>query len=349
MAENRNNIKTMFAGWISTKVGMIPKVATKLGWRDVLGAVKVRLDINRMNYTVEPGLYAVGQPGETSPVLVSANYKLSFDYLRRELGGLDVWLLVLDTKGVNVWCSAGKGTFGTDELVNRIRVVGLEKIVSHNKLILPQLSAPGVAAHEVKKQSGFKILYGPVRASDIKEFLKAGMKATPEMRRVRFDLVDRVAVVPVEIVEWSPHMFFLGLLMLGLSGVTGAGFDISLLWTRGFNIFMIVLAAFMSGSILVPALLPWLPGRAFALKGLWVGLMIWGVLVAVLKLSLDVWAMLAVVLSITSFMAMNFTGCTTFTSQSGVKREMRYAIPLQILFLVSGIILWVKAGIGGSL
>ena len=112
---------------------------------------------------------------------------------------------------------------------------------------------------------------------------------------------------------------------------------------------MIVLGAFLGGSILVPALLPWLPGKAFSIKSLCVGLVLWGILVSVLNLALDVWAMLPVILSITSFMAMNFTGCTTFTSQSGVKREMRYAIPVQILLLITGMILWVIAGIGGSL
>ena len=69
-----------------------------------------------MAYTVEPGLYSVGNPGNDSPVLVSANYKLTFDVLRRNLAGLNCWLLILDTKGINVWCAAGKGTFGTDEL-----------------------------------------------------------------------------------------------------------------------------------------------------------------------------------------------------------------------------------------
>ncbi|MDD4869539.1 MAG: mercury methylation corrinoid protein HgcA, partial [Kiritimatiellae bacterium] len=249
------------------------------------------------------------------------------------------------TRGVNVWCAAGKGTFGTDELVNRIRAVGLEKIVSHKKLILPQLSAPGVAAHEVKKQSGFQVVYGPVRSSDIREFLKAGMNTTPEMRQVRFDLVDRLVVVPVEIVEWSPYFFLLGLVMLGLSGLTCMGYEMSSLWTRGFNIFMILLVAFLGGSILGPALLPWLPGTAFSIKGLCVGLALWSILVPVLDLSSDVWAALPLILSITSFMAMNFTGCTTYTSQSGVKREMRYAIPAQILLLVVGMFLWVKFGI----
>jgi CO dehydrogenase/acetyl-CoA synthase gamma subunit (corrinoid Fe-S protein) len=107
-----------------------------------------------MRYTVEPGIYAIGEPTAESPVFVSANYRLSFNRLRSGLAGRDGWILVLDTKGINVWCAAGKGTFGTEELVNRIETVGLGGIVAHRKLIVPQLGAPGISAHEVKQQSG---------------------------------------------------------------------------------------------------------------------------------------------------------------------------------------------------
>ena len=94
---------------------------------------------------MEPGLYALGAPAPDSPVFVSANYTLSFDALRSALRGIDGYLLVLDTKGINVWCAAGKGTFGTDELVARIEATRLAEVVRHRRLILPQLGAPGVA------------------------------------------------------------------------------------------------------------------------------------------------------------------------------------------------------------
>ena len=94
-----------------------------------------------MNYRVEPGLYAVGQPDPQSPVLVSANYKLSFDRLRCRLAGLSVWILVIDTNGINVWCAAGKGTFGADEIVRCVESSRLSEVVAHRTLIVPQLGA----------------------------------------------------------------------------------------------------------------------------------------------------------------------------------------------------------------
>ncbi|MEJ2725164.1 MAG: mercury methylation corrinoid protein HgcA, partial [Deltaproteobacteria bacterium] len=142
------------AGSVQSPVGNLPQVSSAHSWRDRLGALKVRWGLGRMHYTVDPGLYALGRPNEMSPVLVTANYKLTFDCLRKALPGLDLWILVLDTKGINVWCAAGKGTFGTVEIVQRIKSTHLDRLVSHREIILPQLSGPGVAPHLVKKLSG---------------------------------------------------------------------------------------------------------------------------------------------------------------------------------------------------
>ena len=127
----------------------------------------IRLGINRSKYRVDPGLYALGNPIVDSPVFVTANYALSFDALRTSIAPIDCYILVLDTKGINVWCAAGKGTFGTEELENRINVTSLDQVVNHRKLILPQLGAPGVAAHEIKTNTGFHIGFHP-KASSMK-------------------------------------------------------------------------------------------------------------------------------------------------------------------------------------
>ena len=117
----------------------IKRVTTKLTRKDILGAWAARWGINRNNYMIEPGLYAVGTPHKESPVLVSSNYKFTFDVLRKELKGIDVWIMILDTKGINVWCAAGKGTFSTEEIINRMKETKLARVVSSKTLILPQL------------------------------------------------------------------------------------------------------------------------------------------------------------------------------------------------------------------
>ncbi len=299
-----------------------------------------------MNYKVDPGLYALGHPDADSPVLLSANYKMSFDRLRNSLTGRNAWILVLDTDGVNVWCAAGKGTFGTEELVNRISDSGLAGIVKHRKVIAPQLGAPGISAHEVKKLSGFKVIYGPIRAEDLPEFLDAGLKARPEMRIKPFDLRERLALVPVELVHAMkpllialPFIFVLSGFGAGDAGFLSNAFRFGLINTLG------LLIGILAGCVITPALLPRLPGRAFAVKGLLPGIIgalifliirhAWGV-----TTGLESAAWLLIIPAVSAYLAMNFTGCSTYTSLSGVKKEMRWAVPAQIAAAGVGIIFW---------
>ena len=310
----------------------------------MLGTLKVRFGIGRMSYKVDPGLYAVGNPNAESPVLVSANYKLTFDSLRKELSGLDCWLLILDTKGVNVWCAAGKGTFGTDELVNRIQQTGLSETVTHRKLILPQLGAVGVSAHEVKKRSGFSVSYGPVRARDIKEYLASDCKATEEMRTIKFTTWDRLVLTPIEFIEAAKKSLL----------VFGVLFIINLFAARPFGLMDAVayIGAVIAGTVLMPVLLPVVPGRAFAFKGWLLGLL-WTIGISWLNgwFSAPNWLFaLGYMLSLpawSAYLAMNFTGSSTYTSFSGVTKEMKSAIPLIIISAAAGIVLLlIKSFIG---
>ncbi len=318
------------------QIGMIPVARTCLNFTDTLGSWKARWGINRMNYIVRPGLYGIGNPGASSVVLVSANYKMSFDRLRKELTGLDAWIMVIDTKGINVWCAAGKGTFGTEEIIRRIAAVQLSRVVSHRSIIVPQLGAPGVAAHEVQKRSGFKVIYGPVRASDIKEFLQAGMKATPQMRAVTFDLLERLVLTPIEIVNiYKPVIgIAAALLILHLTGLVKVN-----IW----GIYPFI-GAVIAGAVVGPVLLPWLPGRAFSVKGAFVGIL-WTFLVlwvgSITRYGIfNSLALLMILPAISAFLTLNFTGASTYTSLSGVRREMRIAMPVIIASAISGLGLW---------
>jgi len=295
-----------------------------------------------MRYTVPPGLYAVGSPTPDAPLLATANYKLSFDHVRRALAKLDAWVLVLDTKGVNVWCAAGKGTFGTAELASRIESSGVAQVVRHRTLVLPQLGAPGVAAHEVGRMTGFRVVYGPVRARDVPAFLSAGMKATPEMRRVSFALRERLARTPIELVHLFIPAVFTALLFVALTGLGRQGYRISPEQVLG--VIVAVFCNYLAGIVLTPALLPWLPGRAFACKGAVTGALAGGLLGWFGPWNW-VGSFSVVLLSIAtcSFFGLMFTGSTHYTSASGVRREMRWALPAQGLLAVVGLAGWVTS------
>jgi len=297
-----------------------------------------RWGVRRGNHRVEPGLYRIGSPSPDSPVFASANYTLSFDALRSALDGIDGYILVLDTKGINVWCAAGKGTFGTEELVRQIERSGLAGIVGHKKIILPQLGAPGVSWPEVLRRTGFRVEYGPVRARDLPEYLKSHT-ATPEMRRVTFPLRDRMVLIPVEFV----------LTMLPLIAA------VCVLWfLAGPAASLAAITAVVAGTVLFPILLPFLPTHDFSTKGLFLGFL------AALPFAflwsgapgLPLWAQAAgaitpllVMPPVTAYLALNFTGSTTYTSRTGVKKEIFRYIPVMVLMAASGTVLGIILGI----
>ena len=323
----------------------IPVVSSNLGFKDIIGALRVRFSIGRMKYMINPDLYAVGNPGQDSNVFVSANYKLSFDMLRSNLKNMDAWILVLDTKGINVWCAAGKGTFGTGELVNRIRSTELEKIVKHRRVIVPQLGATGVSYYRVMDLSGFSVTYGHVRAKDIPEFINNNMKTTDQMRLVKFGLIDRITLVPVELVGGSKYLIFFMAFVYIISGFGKGIYSTDNAFQFGSKAVINIFLVYIAGTLASPILLPWVPGRSFALKGAIMGAVFFLIACALQLTGADILQLsgwFLVYISVTSFIFMNFTGATTYTSLSGVKKEMKIAVPLQagafILSMVIGVV-----------
>jgi hypothetical protein len=318
---------------IETPAGKIRTVKTELKFGDYLGAWRVRWGYGRMDYRVHSGLYAVGHPDEESQVLVTANYKLTFDTLRKELTGLNLWILVLDTKGVNVWCAAGKGTFGTKEIIRSVLKSRLFDIVKHRKLILPQLGAPGVTAHEVTKSTGFSVMYGPVRASDIREYLASGMKKTDEMAKVKFTFWDRLVLVPLEVVgAWKIALIMSSFALL--AGILTYGIGVRALFYP-----IIIFAGLFSGTVLSPLLLPLIPVKSFAFKGGIIGIAVSVLISLIFSVSPFIAVPLGVIASaISAYAALQFTGASTYTSENGVRYEIKYAMPILRISGVLGIV-----------
>jgi hypothetical protein len=332
--------------FVETAVGPVPRIATDLKITDFMGKLRARLGISRDMYRVAPGLYAVNKPGPEAPVLVTANYKLSFDSLRRELGSIDAWILVLDTRGVNVWCAAGKKTFSTEEVIRQVKRVQLDRLVSHRELILPQLGAPGVSSQTVKKSCGFKIIWGPVRARDLNTFFTNGNRADGGLRQLTFTMSERIILIPVELSLIVKPSLVVLLAVFILSGISPGIFSFSAAWFRGLNGAAAYLLGILAGAVAVPILLPWLPMRQFYLKGIVTGLTAGCLLIFFngSKIAIpEAITLLLLTTTVSSYAAMNFTGATPFTSPSGVEKEMRQAIPVQLVAVAAAIITWVAA------
>lgn len=329
------------------------KITHEWSLKDKIGHIRCRLGSFRMDYKVSPGLYALGNPGPDSDVFASSNYKLSFDILRVSLKGLDAWILVLDTKGINVWCAAGKGTFGTAELVKRVTDEGLGEAVSHRRIIVPQLGAPGIAAHTVKEATGFRAVYGPVDAKDLLKFVGSGYKASPEMRKVRFGFSDRVVLTPMELFPALKYYPLFAIFVLFVFGLNSGGVSFNEAFSLGDPFLAHGMTAIISGGVLTPAFLPFIPFRPFALKGWIAGAVTTALLQAVFFRNMG-WQLAAASFIffplVSSYIALQFTGSTTFTSPSGVKKELRFALPVYasgtalslMLVLVFKIAQWVR-------
>jgi hypothetical protein len=208
-------------------------------------------------------------------------------------------------------------------------------VVSHRRMILPQLGAVGVNASEVQKRSGFRVSYGPVQARDIPAYVRAGHKKTEEMSNITFPMLDRLVLTPMEI---NPAMkmfpWFAGPILL-LFGLQPAGILFKDAWTTGLPFLLLGLLAVLSGAFMTPVLLPYVPSRSFAIKGWIMGLLS---MVAAMPLMgpairTDILLLISAWLffpAASSYLALQFTGATTFTGMTGVKKELKVGIPLYI-------------------
>lgn len=286
---------------------------------------------------VPPGLYAIGAPTPDSPVVVTANYKMTYDIVRQTLAGCNTWVLVLETYGINVWCAAGKGTFGTEEVVQRVTSSRLAQVVNHRRLILPILGAPGVAAHEVVKQCGFTVKYASIYAADLPKYFDNSMVTIPAMRELKFTLYDRLVLIPVEVVLQFKYLAVIYCLIFLISAAIGR-------ISGGLEALAAYIGAVFSGTVLGPLLLPWLPSRSFAIKGAVVGLI--GTLCFYYQTGGN-WSLLVttaaflILPTVSAYHTLNYTGCATYTSRSGVKEEMRTGLPVMGIAIILGTLLLV--------
>lgn len=173
-------------------------------------AVNIAETLLRMiPFKCKTGLVKIGNPDRNSPVFLTCNYHLTVERVKRALQGMDCYLLVANSRGVNVWCAATGGLLTSHDVVSVLKTSRIEDAVDHRTVILPQLAAAGIEAHIVQKKTGWHIVWGPVYAKDIPEFTKT-MEKTPKMRKVTFSVQQRIEMSAA----WAfPVSVFFGLVL----------------------------------------------------------------------------------------------------------------------------------------
>lgn len=188
------------------------------------------------------GLIKIGSPGRYSPVLLTCNYHLTVYRVKRSLRGMDAYLLVANSRGINVWCGAAGGHFTTHSVISALKTSGIEALVDHKTVILPQLAATGVEARDIREKTGWKAVWGPVYARDIPLFIQNSLKKNHEMRQVEFPWLQRLEMAvawafPISLVAsligipfWRQAIPYLVLLIWGISLLIFIAFPVYSRW-----------------------------------------------------------------------------------------------------------------------
>ncbi len=179
------------------------------------------------------GVTKVGTPGRDSPVLLTGNFRLTVERVRRALRGIDAYLLVANSRGINVWCAAAGGHFTHHDVVSVLKTSGIEELVDHRQVILPQLAATGIEGEVVREKTGWQVVWGPVYARSVSAFLSGGLHKTEVMRTVSFRWPERLEMAvawafPISILALVVWPFWRG----GVLPILG------LVWAAAFVIFL---------------------------------------------------------------------------------------------------------------
>jgi len=300
---------------------------------------------------IDPGLYKSGNPNKTSPIIVTANYEFTYIKVMRDLKGIDAWVLCVDSNGINVWCAARGNDFGNNQLIEAVEATGLKDITEKKTLILPQLSAGGVATPELQKKSKnfpFRVVFGPVWSKDLLEFIKNRPARKPDgMKLARFTLKHRFRGFITHTTFLLRKIFllplfasFLILFVLNLIGL------VDKLWWVGELLLWITIS-----NLLITFLFPISKfTRRFIYKGIFFGILnvvVLGALTYMLHNSIVyiLWN-ISFFFWISFFSTMSLSGYTMATSPSEIQEEYpifstinRILLAISVISMVFGIIL----------
>jgi NAD-dependent dihydropyrimidine dehydrogenase PreA subunit len=200
--------------------------------------------LRMLPFPCRTGLQVLGHPDRSSPVFLTGNFALTVERVKSALSGIDGYLLVANSRGVNVWCAATGGLLTHHDVISVLKTSGVEDRVDHRHVILPQLAATGIEAGVIREKTGWKVVWGPVYADAVPAFVGRGMKATRAMRQVRFPWRERLEMA----VAWAFPISLLACLV-GLFWPEGAlplaalVWGVSLLLFLGFPLYQRGLAA----------------------------------------------------------------------------------------------------------
>jgi ubiquinone/menaquinone biosynthesis C-methylase UbiE len=286
---------------------------------------------------IEPGLYIYGNPSEQSPVMITANYQRTVRLVGSVLQDQDVYLLVADTMGENVWCAARGDKFGLKEVAEVIKATRIQELIQHRKLILPQLAAGGIDHREVKTTTGWSCRFGPIYAKDIPVYLTSGRK-TEKQRTISFNMKERLEMA-LQQSYFLSKFFFFWFFLIGIVGINILP-QVSL-----FSIAILLFPMIWLVYILFALIFHLFPTRSFLRRGIYYGGLLTIIFLGVGNIleytiiGMSQWAVIG--FAIGMFLGMDYSGATPISKPTEIDREYPTMIILLGVCLILLIVLTV--------
>lgn len=302
---------------------------------DYLKALICWLDSYRYTYAIRPGLYFTGSHyDQNAPLLITANYLLTVLLLVRNVRNLNVRILVIDTDGINVWCSAGKGRFSHFRIIEELSKFERNLLTPKTwlTLILPKFCMSGVDLRALRRAK-IRPIIGPLYAKDLPGFLSREPFRNCQDDQVTFGLQSRLFT-------WLPGFKqTIGYLLSGIVLLLGIE------WFCAVPVPWILVVVAVTIATLYPLLFPWIPGVRFAVKGIWLGWLLCILLSGMLmygQLTLaDYWVAISFSMASAIFFGLSYSGNSAVSNYTSVRQETARFLPLSILLYVFCLFLFI--------
>jgi hypothetical protein len=318
------------SGYIWSKASNQPR-PLHLTLLDYLKAFVCWLNAFKRTYAIEPGLYYTGDHYDRkAPLLVTSNYFLTIFLVIRRIRGFNARLLVIDTDGINVWCSASEGQFSHIKIIKQLDSYNRSLLTNEQRLplILPKLGLAGVNLQSLRKAK-IRPIIGPIYAKDLPTYLSQTPYKNRAEDQVLFGMQSRLYTWLPGLLQSLGYSFAIVLLFWVIETVWGLPAPVGIVLLTG-----ILVTAY-------PILFPWIPGNRFAIKGLWLAAFTsLGIcaLTALDVLSLpDLPMTLLFTFGTAVLFGLSYTGNSAVSNYSRVRKEIARFLPLYALLYAASL------------
>jgi len=121
---------------------------------------------------VEPKVYPIGEPDDSSPFMFTTNFSLTYYTVESDVEASRVpsYILVVDTEGASVLTAYSGDKLNEKVVADAMAKYDVNNLVKHRKLIIPGYVA--VMSGKLEESTGWEIMVGPRESSMLPKYLQ---------------------------------------------------------------------------------------------------------------------------------------------------------------------------------